>query len=216
MISYILLSACFSTLTLSFRYLVPYRCKSRAQLPKKEKQARHRINRFRVIENNKLIQLVLNEEEREEVGGRWKKKVRWGNIGNPWNSDNPRRDGFGIPTNLDDPGSQPIACISWSPSDVLYGHKNVYCLSRREIEAFLARNLTKHKRTFLVSACIAVVLVAELFATQRSHANVVSSTTMSIESFPLSWTKIYFLWMKKEAVNFSISQNLWKEKWIRD
>jgi len=135
-----------------------------------------------------------------------------GNIGNPWNSDNPRRDGFGIPTNLDDPGSQPIACVSWSLSDVLCGHKNVYCLSRREIEAFLVRNLTKHKRAFLVSACIAVVLAAELFATQRSHANIVSSAITSIESFPpFSWTKIYFSQTRKRRI-FQNSWNLWETK----
>lgn len=38
-----------------------------AQLLKKKQR---QINRFRVIASNKLIQLVFNEEEREEVGGR--------------------------------------------------------------------------------------------------------------------------------------------------
>lgn len=47
----------------------------------------------------------------------------------------------------------------------------------QEIEAFLVGNLTKHKHAFLVaSAGIGrVVLTAKLFATQRSHANIVSS-----------------------------------------
>lgn len=83
----------------------------------------------------------------------------------------------GIPTNLDDPGSRNRSrlCIMIR-SNILCRYKNIYCLSRREIEAFLAWNLTKHKTAFLVaSARIAVVLTAWLFATQRSHANVISS-----------------------------------------
>lgn len=60
----------------------------------------------------------------------------------------------------------------------------------QEIEAFLAWNLTKHKRVFLVTTAGIgrAVLAAKLFATLRSHANIVSSTALcsTIYTLPTS------------------------------